>query len=123
MTFSKGGTIFLNGKTYNVSQINSVYIETIKKYSTFGVIAIWFVIGIFCTYAINNTILWNILTFASILVAIYMISIRVSAVFFDLSSGKVDVYTSDDYEEVKKIASDIIRGMEEGYFPNYLRQG
>ena len=29
MTFSKGGTIFLNGKTYNVSQINSVYIETI----------------------------------------------------------------------------------------------
>lgn len=124
MTFSKGGTIFLNGKTYNVSQINSVYIGEVNEYSTFGVLLIWFITGLLC-FAIAgiNMGVWFVLTILSIIGLVNVISQKKSAVFFDLSSGKVDAYSGKNYDEVKKIADDIIRGMEEGYFPNYLRKG
>ena len=123
MTFSKGGTIFLNGKTYNVSQINSVYIGEVNEFSTFGVLIIWFITGLLC-FAIAGISMgiWFILTILSIISLVYTINQKKSAVFFDLSSGKVDAYSGKNYEEVKQIADDIIRGMEEGYFPNYLQR-
>jgi len=123
MTFSKGGTIFLNGKTYNVSQINSVYIGEVNEFSTFGVLILWFIAGLFCIQVASISVgFWFILTIISIISLVYTINQKKSAVFFDLSSGKVDAYSGKNYEEVKQIADDIIRGMEEGYFPNYLRR-
>lgn len=43
------------------------------------------------------------------------------AVFFDMSSGKVSAYSDADRTKVEKVKDDIITGLEEGYFPNYLQ--
>jgi len=43
------------------------------------------------------------------------------AVFFDMSSGKVSAYSNESKAKVEEIRDDIIKGMEEGYFPNYLQ--
>jgi hypothetical protein len=43
------------------------------------------------------------------------------AVFFDMSSGKVSAYSNRDRGKVEVIKNDIIKGLEEGYFPNYLQ--
>jgi len=124
MTFSRGGTIFLNGKTYNVSQINSVYIGEVNEFSTFWVFLLWFIGGLFSFAIAGKSMgIWFILTIISIYSLVFTINQKKSAVFFDLSSGKVDAYSGKNYNEVKQIADDIIRGMEEGYFPNYLRKG
>ena len=63
MTFSKGGTIFLNGKTYNVSQINSVYIGEVNEFSTFWVFLLWFIGGLFSFAIAGKSMgIWFILT-------------------------------------------------------------
>jgi len=43
------------------------------------------------------------------------------AVVFDMSSGRVSAYTNQERSKVEEIKKDIINGMEEGYFPNYLQ--
>ena len=41
MTFPKGGTFTLGGKTFNLSQINSVYAATTKLYAGKQVLLMW----------------------------------------------------------------------------------
>jgi hypothetical protein len=38
-----------------------------------------------------------------------------------MSSGKVSAYSDPDKNKVEVIKADIIKGLEEGYFPNYLQ--
>jgi hypothetical protein len=131
MTFSQGGTVKLQGKTYNISQINSVYTGSVKTYSGTAIFFLWFIGGFFgaiiigsITNAIGSpaaTILWFAATIIATIGALYMGNQINYAVFFDMSSGKVSAYSSDDKSEVEKIKDDIIAGMEKGYFPNYLQ--
>jgi len=121
MTLSKGGTITLGGKTYNISQINSVYIGTTKRYTGGQVWGLWFVGGIFGVLIAQIPPLWVILSLVAFVAALIFANMDDWAVFFDMSSGKVSAYSNKDREKVEKIKEDIIKGLEEGYFPNYLQ--
>ncbi len=129
MTFTKGGTITLGGKTYNISQINSVYIGSVKRYSSGSIWGAWFIGGI-AGLAILGSIssvggdmagfLWFAATVTAFITALMFTGMEDYAVFFDMSSGKVSAYSNRDKEKVEQIKEDIIKGLEEGYFPNYL---
>jgi hypothetical protein len=121
MTVSKGGTITLGGKTYNISQINSVYIGTTSRYTGGQVWGLWFVGGILGIVIAQVPALWFILTIAALVLALIFSNKQDFAVFFDMSSGKVSAYSNKDREKVENIKNDIIKGLEEGYFPNYLQ--
>ena len=132
MTFSKGGTITLSGKTYNISQINSVYIGAVPRYGVCLAFAVWIIGGIFCfllfwgglanSIGLNATgVLWLFATLFATIGCAIIGSIEDYAVFFDMSSGKVSVYSHPDKNKVEVIKADIIKGLEEGYFPNYLQ--
>jgi hypothetical protein len=132
MTFSKGGTITLSGKTYNISQINSVYIGGVPRYGGGLAAAVWVmggIVGFFLFWgslaqSIGTNaagILWLLATVAATIGCVIMGSIEDHAVFFDMSSGKVSAYSNPDKNKVEVIKADIIKGLEEGYFPNYLQ--
>ena len=132
MTFAKGGTITLAGKTYNISQINSVYIGGVRRYGGGLAFAVWVIggiVGFFVFWAgLANSIgssatgvLWLLATVGASIGCVIMASIEDYAVFFDMSSGKVSAYSDPDKNKVEVIKADIIKGLEEGYFPNYLQ--
>jgi hypothetical protein len=121
MTFSKGGTITLGGKTYNISQINSVYIGHTKRYTGGQVWGLWFVGGLLGIVIARIPELWFILTAVAFVAALVFANMQDYAVFFDMSSGKVSAYSNKDKQKVEQIKQDIIQGLEEGYFPNYLQ--
>ena len=131
MTFSKGGTITLGGKTYNISQINSVYIGNVKRHSGIGIFFMWFIVGVVISIIIIGILnvigsalggaLWIIASAAALIGAISLANIEDYAVFFDMSSGKVTAYSDQDRKKVEEIKNDIIKGLQEGYFPNYLQ--
>jgi len=131
MTFTRGGTITLGGKTYNISQINSVYIGSVKRHSAGSVFGMWFfggIVGAMIFGAISGAVgsaiagvLWTIASFAALIGALVVANMEDYAVFFDMSSGKVSAFSDKDKNKVEVIKNDIIKGLEEGYFPNYLQ--
>lgn len=134
MTIAKGGTITLGGKTYNISQINSVYTGVVNRNSGGSAFFLWLLGGFFGTMAIWGTLgkvaggnlagfIWIAATIAATIAALKWSSIKDYAVFFDMSSGKVSAFSDRDRERVEGIKNDIVRGLEEGYFPNYLQGG
>jgi hypothetical protein len=133
MTFSKGGTITLGGRTYNISQINSVYIGGVPRYGSGVAVSMW-IIGGFVGFIVfwgllaksigsnNAGNLWLIATIIGTVVCVRLGNINDFAVFFDMSSGTVSAYSDRDRSKVETIKNDIIKGLEEGYFPNYLQE-
>lgn len=65
--------------------------------------------------------LWFAATVAAFITALVFTGMEDYAVFFDMSSGKVSAYSNKDKEKVEQIKEDIIKGLEEGYFPNCLQ--
>ena len=123
MTSSKGGTLSLSGKTYNISQINSVYTGSVPRFTGGTVWGSWFVMGVLLSpVAAMSKWLWVLLTIAAFFVAGIYSSLRDYAVFFDMSSGRVAAYSDSSMENVERVKNDIVAGLEEGYFPNYLRK-
>lgn len=119
MSLSRGGTIILAGKVYNISQINSVYTGTVKRHK--GVWGLWAFCGFIGIFAIQIPALWIILTIGAFIAALIVSNMEDYAVFFDMSSGKVAAYSDPDRSKVEEIMNDITMGLEEGYFPNYLQ--
>lgn len=117
MTSSSGGTITINGKTYNISQINSVYTGTVKRHN--GVWGLFLVCGIpgFFLAAIHPAV-WFVATLAAFIAAVRFSDLRDYAVFFDMSSGKVSAYTNSDKDTVEAMRLDIVKGMEQGSYSN-----
>lgn len=115
MTSSSGGTITIGGKTYNISQINSVHIGTVPRHQgVWWLFLVGGVVGVFAAQA--SVVFWLILTLAAFIAAVYFSGLKDYAVFFDLSSGKVSAYTNPDKEKVEAVKLDIIKGMEKGSF-------
>ena len=117
---TNSGTINLGGKTYNISQINSVYIGNTPRYGG-KVWGIYFLCGILGAVAMQKPELWAFLTTAATLAAVYFNSKQDYEVFFDMSSGKVAAFSDQSKEKVMWIQQDIIKGMEEGEYPSYLQ--
>jgi len=138
MTAAKGGTIELGGKTYNISQINSVSVESVRRHSGINsgikIFTLYIIAGIIITVMITLTmvhfplvwverarVFWFIITGFATWFAWSIAKKEDYAVVFDMSSGKVSAYSNESKAKVEKIRDDIIKGMEEGYFPNYLQ--
>ena len=106
---------------YNISQINSVYIGDTQRYTGGKVWGLWLAGGIVGIALAGIPALWFIATTAAFVAALVFTNMKDYAVFFDMSSGKVSAYSDQDRQKVEQIKEDIIKGLEQGYFPNYLQ--
>ena len=127
-----GGTITLNGKTYNLSLISAVYTERILQANSGELMQ-----GVFIFFFFFILSLFLLLTgsyFMGILGLVFscgMIWLGLSqmgttnttneySLIFEIG-GKKEVVFSGNVVEVENIKNDIIVGIEKGYFPNYLQ--
>ena len=132
MSFLSRETITLEGKTYNISQINSVSTGRINKVSRGKIFLIWLLGGFVGALllgslpkSISNDVsvpLWIIATISASVYALIIGNKKDYAVFFDMSSGKVAAYSHQEQQKVEQIKEDIISGLEQGRFPNYLQR-
>jgi len=131
MTAAKGGTIELGGKTYNISQINSVSVESVRRHSGRKILTLYFIAGIIISMILASAanggggdgagIAWFIMTGFATWFAWFIAKKEDYAVVFDMSSGRISAYTNQERSKVEELKQDIINGMEQGYFPNYLQ--
>ena len=127
-----GGTITLNGKTYNLSLISAVYTERIlqtnngEMMQAVFICLILVIMGLF-VLLIGQTFLGllSILFFGG--GGLYGLSqlgttntTSEYSLIFEIG-GKKEVVFSGNVVEVENIKNDIIIGIEKGYFPNYLQ--
>jgi hypothetical protein len=137
MSFSMGGTITLNGKTYNLSLISAVYTERILQANsgTFLLNALLFLCALFCVILVLFYVgVGGGITFLNIFMLfiggwgclfyfLQMGTINTTneySLIFEIG-GKKEVVFSGNVVEVENIKNDIIIGIEKGYFPNYLQ--
>ena len=127
-----GGTITLNGKTYNLSLISAVYTERILQANSGGDMLTLFgclvavIMGLFLLLIGQSFLgLLNILFFGG--GGLYFLSQMNTtnttseySLIFEIG-GKKEVVFSGNVVEVENIKNDIIVGIEKGYFPNYLQ--
>jgi hypothetical protein len=132
MSFSMGGTITLNGKTYNLSLISAVYTERILQANNGGDMLFLFgclvavIMGLFLLLIGQSFLgLLSILFFGG--GGLYFLSqmgttstTNEYSLIFEIG-GKKEVVFSGNVVEVENIKNDIIIGIEKGYFPNYLQ--
>lgn len=135
-----GGTITLNGKTYNLSLISAVYTERILQANsgTFLLNALLFLCALFgvllfllsLVLGASNPFLMFIGLLASGWGCLYYFlqmgttnttnTTSEYSLIFEIG-GKKEVVFSGNVVEVENIKNDIIIGIEKGYFPNYLQ--
>ena len=127
-----GGTITLNGKTYNLSLISAVYTERILQANNGGDMLLLFfclvavIMGLFLLLIGQSFLgLLNILFFGA--AGLHSLSqmgttstTNEYSLIFEIG-GKKEVVFSGNVVEVENIKNDIIIGIEKGYFPNYLQ--
>ena len=127
-----GGTITLNGKTYNLSLISAVYTERILQANSGGDMLRFFgclvfvIMGLFFLLIGQSFLgLLNILFFGG--TGLYWLSQMGTtnttseySLIFEIG-GKKEVVFNGNVVEVENIKNDIIIGIEKGYFPNYLQ--
>ena len=127
-----GGTITLNGKTYNLSLISAVYTERILQANSGGDMLRFFgclvfvIMGLFFLLIGQSFLgLLSILFFGG--GGLYSLSqmgttstTNEYSLIFEIG-GKKEVVFSGNVVEVENIKNDIIIGIEKGYFPNYLQ--
>ena len=132
MSFSRGGTITLNGKTYNLSLISAVYTERILQADSGELmkgVFIMFFISIFSLFLLLiGNYFWGIvgLVFSCGMIWLGLSQMGTTSTTNEYSlifeiGGKKEVVFSGNVVEVENIKNDIIIGIEKGYFPNYLQ--
>ena len=127
-----GGTITLNGKTYNLSLISAVYTERILQANSGGDMLTLFgclvfvIMGLFLLLIGQSFLgLLSILFFGG--GGLYFLSQMNTtnttseySLIFEIG-GKKEVVFNGNVVEVENIKNDIIIGIQKGYFPNYLQ--
>ena len=121
MGFTRGGTFKIGGKTYNVAQINSVHIKRVPRHSAGQIWLVFFLAGLLGLSLAVTPVAWLVVTLAAFFATVFFLSEKTYAVVFDMSSGSVTALTDNDREKVESIEAEIVKGIEEGHFPNYLQ--
>ena len=116
-------TFELSGKTYNAKQINAVFIENTRKYNPSVIGAGWVGGGVVTALLLNGipetfdsritTIIWGILTIASIVVAFAALFSDEFCLVFEMSSGKVKAFKCEDRDEIENLKSEIVKKIDE----------
>jgi len=146
VSISRGGTLTIEGKTYNISQIESVYSRRgMQRPLWVRIIALpllvflylcamgassAFLAGVFGWNNAEKLTLWEyfflpVMAIMCLLFASYLqlfALVRTCQLIFQMSSGTCVVFSSDDRKKVESMRDDVINGIERGYFPNYLQQ-
>ena len=127
-----GGTITLNGKTYNLSLISAVYTERILQANSGeimqGLFASVVIVIISLFLLLIGNYFWGLLglVFSGGMLLLGLSQLGSTnttneySLIFEIG-GKKEVVFSGNVVEVENIKNDIIIGIEKGYFPNYLQ--
>ena len=127
-----GGTITLNGKTYNLSLISAVYTERILQANSGGDMLTLFGCLVFVIMGLFLLLIGQY--FLGLLTILFFGAAGLQSLsqtgttsttneyslIFEIG-GKKEVVFSGNVIEVENIKNDIIIGIEKGYFPNYLQ--
>ena len=127
-----GGTITLNGKTYNLSLISAVYTERILQANSGeimqGLFASVVIVIISLFLLLIGNYFWGLfgLVFFGGMLLLGLSQMGTTSTTNEYSlifeiGGKKEVVFSGNVVEVENIKNDIIVGIEKGYFPNYLQ--
>lgn len=141
MSEIRSKTLCIGAKTYNLSQVNSVSVQWVESSDSAsiwtayvaagfaGFVLLGVLIPVFETMA-GEAGLWVIgivylgASFAATAYAIYLAKTSHYKLFrlvFDMSSGSVSAFETRDEAEALRIRDDIIKGLETGILPEYLR--
>lgn len=127
-----GGTITLNGKTYNLSLISAVYTERILQANSGEMMRGLFICFSFIILSLFLLLIGNYfwglfgLVFWGGMLLLGLSQMGTTnttneySLIFEIG-GKKEVVFSGNVVEVENIKNDIIVGIEKGYFPNYLQ--
>ena len=127
-----GGTITLNGKTYNLSLISAVYTERILQANSGEIMQGLFasvvivIISLFLLlignyfWGLFGLVLWGGMLLLGLSQLGSTNTTNEYSLIFEIG-GKKEVVFSGNVVEVENIKNDITVGIEKGYFPNYLQ--
>ena len=143
MNYPLGGTITVDGKTYSISRIDSVYTKRgfnrplwARLFaSPFIIFLMIMMIGSFSNfidYLFGNDVPQSFLSSAKWLCAYvvlcYVMALLWTFVFsrtyklcFTMASTVKVVFADEDKNKVESLRFEVVDGIERGYFPNYLR--
>lgn len=125
-----GKTFEFQGKTYNALQINSLSIRKLPRYSAKSVGIGWLLGGLGGLSSVfwlpeqfklnYGLIAWGIATLVASGFAVYALFLRKYQLVFDMSSGSVTVYTTNNSvnaEQTKELIVKAIQGESQSVSP------
>jgi hypothetical protein len=131
MPEARANTLCIGAKTYNISQLNSVSVQCIELSDSSSIWTAYILAGV-CSWIALPHILsgWSYglaLLFGTIVATDYAIKAAKASKYklfrlaFDMSSGSVNAFETRDETEAFRMRDDIIKGLETGILPDYLR--
>lgn len=140
MSDIRANTFCIGAKTYTLSQVNSVSVQWTEFSDAVNIWTVWTVAGIASFIALGYVInrfegagestlsgiglIYLVLTAGATVYAIKEIKAsryKSYRLTFDMSSGSVSAFETRDEAEAFRIRDDIIKGLETGVLPDYLR--
>jgi hypothetical protein len=141
MSETRSSTLCIGAKTYNLSQVNSVSVQWVESSEAASIWTVYIVAGFVSLLLLGVLInvfqavageigLWIVgimymgASIAATAYAIYRVkdsSYKLFRLAFDMSSGNVTAFETRDEAEAFRIKDDIVKGLETGSLPDYLR--
>jgi hypothetical protein len=130
MTFSQGGTITFGDKTYNISQINSVFVKKRSKYPhwkqfSICIILVLSILGyMVALVGTKGFYEWFIVLTGPFVIwyLLHLFNKKTYALCFEMPSKLVQVYVDSERGNVEDLKETVITHIERGYFPNYIQK-
>jgi hypothetical protein len=131
MSEIRSNTLCIGAKTYNLSQVNSVSVQCVELSNSGSVWPIYISVGVFSWISLPHFLsgqhLALVLLFGTLAAtgaaveAINSSRYKLFRIAFDMSSGSVSAFETRDETEAMRMRDDIVKGLETGILPDYLR--
>jgi hypothetical protein len=131
MTEIRSNTLCVGAKTYNLSQINSVSVQSVELSNSGSIWPIYVSVGVFSwislPHFLKGQILALVLLFGTLaatgaaIEAINSSRYKLFRITFDVSSGSISAFETRDEAEALRMRDDIVKGLETGILPGHLR--
>ena len=131
MSDTSRSTLCIGAKTYNLTQVNSVSVQCIELSNRGSIWPIYVSAGVFSwislPHFLNGQLLALVLLFGTLaatgsaIEAINSSRYKLFRISFDMSSGSVSAFETRDETEAMRMRDDIVKGLETGILPDYLR--
>jgi hypothetical protein len=131
MSEIRSNTLCIGAKTYNLSQVNSVSVQCVELSNGSSIWTVYISAGVLSWIAIPHFLsgqsLGLLLFFGTLAATAFAIEAVKSSryklfrIAFDMSSGSVSAFETRDETEALRMRDDIVKGLETGILPDYLR--